>query len=246
MNHPSSESTQETSAGTSSRSLRYVSILAGGMSFLLGGAVIAGWYTHDVSLIQVHPSFVPMQFNTALGFLLCGMAMVAVSLERGGLAAVLAGTAGLVGGLTLIEYIIETNLGIDQLFMSHYITVQTSHPGRMAPNTALCFLLTAVYMLLIRIRLQKGPAKTSRISLVSGITAALVPALGAAALGGYLSGLHAAYGWGNLTRMAIHTSAGFCVLGAAFWPIPGGSISTTGSLCGFRRCRAFFSSPLPY
>ena len=52
-----------------------------------------------------------------------------------------------IGLLTLIEYIFGVDLGIDQFLMKHYITVKTSHPGRMAPNTALCFSLTALALL---------------------------------------------------------------------------------------------------
>lgn len=36
----------------------------------LGIAVILGWYLRLPEIIQLHPSFVPMQFNTALGFVL--------------------------------------------------------------------------------------------------------------------------------------------------------------------------------
>lgn len=47
-----------------------------------------GWYTHTVALIQVSPAFVPMQYNTALGFLLSGTGLV--SFISGVLPAVLA------------------------------------------------------------------------------------------------------------------------------------------------------------
>jgi hypothetical protein len=50
-------------------------IIAAGISTALGGLVLIGWYTHSVPLIQVLPVFVPMQFNTALGFLLCGIGL---------------------------------------------------------------------------------------------------------------------------------------------------------------------------
>ena len=38
-------------------------------------------------------------------------------------------------------------------------------------------------------------------------------ALGTVVFFGYLSGIETAYGWGHLTRMAVHTAAGFAVLG---------------------------------
>ncbi len=46
------------------------------------------------------------------------------------------------------KLLLETlNLGIDQLLMEHYITAETSHPGRMAPNTALSFVLGGATLL---------------------------------------------------------------------------------------------------
>ena len=56
----------------------------------------------------------------------------------------------LLGALTLMEYIGHANLGIDELFMKHDITVKTSHPGRMAPNTAICFTLIGLAAVLNR------------------------------------------------------------------------------------------------
>ena len=38
------------------------------------------------------------------------------------------------------------------------------------------------------------------------------------AFSGYAMSLETAYGWGHLTRMAVHTSAGFIILGTGlFW-----------------------------
>lgn len=42
---------------------------------ILGFIVIIGWITHTKVLIQVIPSFVPMQFNTALGFIFSALMM---------------------------------------------------------------------------------------------------------------------------------------------------------------------------
>ncbi|MDH3976475.1 MAG: hypothetical protein OEV42_19605, partial [Deltaproteobacteria bacterium] len=55
--------------------LRVVAIVSGVISITLGLTVLIGWYTGAVILIQVYPAFVPMQYNTALGFLLSGTAI---------------------------------------------------------------------------------------------------------------------------------------------------------------------------
>ncbi len=177
----------------------------GGVSILLGTVVLTGWYTHNATLIQVHPAFVPMQYNTALCFLLCGAGMLSLVFRRVRVGTICGGIAGAIGALTLIEYISGLSLGIDQLLMEHYILVEVSHPGRMAPNTALCFSLTGI-ALLTAARFRK------RFLLLSGL-GALVLVLASMAFMGYVSGASTAYGWGQMTRMAAHTSAGFIAVG---------------------------------
>jgi signal transduction histidine kinase len=178
-----------------------------GLTAGLGVVVLVGWYTHTVTLVQVLPTFVPMQYNTALGFLLSGAGLFLLVCGRQHLAMICGAAIAAIGLSTLTEYILGIDLGIDQLFMEHYITVQTSHPGRMAPNTALCFILTGTALLM----LARAPLRLR--SPVSGVLGSITGALGLVALCGYVSGISSAYGWGQLTSMAVHTAAGFVALG---------------------------------
>ncbi len=172
----------------------------------LGITVILGWYLRLPEIIQLHPTFVPMQFNTALGFVLVGLAMFALGpMKR--VAIALAVLIGLLGGLTLAEYIFGLNFPLDELFMRHYIVVATSHPGRMAPNTALCFLLTSIALCLI------AQPQHKKNLLGGSFLGASVMGLGAVACLGYLANIETTYGWGKLTQMAVHTSSGFVVVG---------------------------------
>ncbi len=194
------------------RTLHTAVYLLAGSSLLLGVVVLVGWYTHNAALIQVNPAFVPMQYNTALGFAFSGLGLLALLLGAR-LWQQLAALAVLsVGVLTLIEYIVGVDLGIDQLFMEHYIGVKTSHPGRMAPNTALCFSLTGL-TLLIALAQDQAPRRLA----ATGNLGAIIFALGVVAFGGYLTGIETAYGWGALTKMAVHTALGFMVLGVGFF-----------------------------
>jgi hypothetical protein len=111
---------------------------------LLGLVVIFGWFTGSVSLIQINPQFVPMQFNTALGFVLISIAIIGIANKRNKLTRYISIVLILLGGCTLIQHIFGINLFIDELFIKHYITVATSQAGRMAPNTALNFLLSGI------------------------------------------------------------------------------------------------------
>lgn len=183
-------------------------ILSGALPALLGIVVIFSWHSHNETLIQVMPTFVPMQFNTALGFLISALTLIMAFRSHLKPAQIFGVLVAAIGLLTLIEYISGIDLRIDQFFMQHYITVETLHPGRMAPNTALCFLLTGIG--LIAAARSRFDYQTSAIV---GITGALVFGLGLIACSGYAIGLETAYGWGKLTRMAVHTSVGFIFLG---------------------------------
>ena len=62
--------------------LTKLAVLAGALSMLLGAIVLVGWYTHNSALIQINAAFVPMQYNTALGFLLSAIALLLLALGR--------------------------------------------------------------------------------------------------------------------------------------------------------------------
>jgi PAS domain S-box-containing protein len=186
-------------------------IISGLVSLLLGVLVLLGWYTHNTSLIQINPAFVPMQYNTALGFFLSGVALLFLNTRHKKVSAGVGSAVFLIGLVTLLEYVFGIDLFLDQLFMEHYITVQTSSPGRMAPNTALCFTLTG-FVALYHVLFER---KRNTIPTI-GIIGALIFGLGLVAFTGYFLNMEAVYGWGKLTRMAVHTAAGFIVIGSGY------------------------------
>jgi PAS domain S-box-containing protein len=185
--------------------------IAGLLSLALGAMVLLGWYLHEPALIQINPAFVPMQYNTALGFALSGLALLGLAASCTRIALISGSIVLLTGALTLIEYSFGVNLHIDQLFMEHYIDLMTLNPGRMAPNTALCFTLTGLAVL-ITSRYRNSTRITSWLATLGTI----ITSLGIAALAGYMIGIEGAYGWGKMIRMAIHTAAGFIILGIGF------------------------------
>ncbi|WP_119319092.1 ATP-binding protein [Capsulimonas corticalis] len=176
----------------------------------LGVSVLYGWYTHNTRLLQVLPSFTPMVYSTALCFACCGMALLGLMFERVRKivvpAAVFSGAAGLA---MLAEYFFHIDLGVDQLFMPAYTKVASAHPGRMAFATACCFSMISVCLLLLRSH-KRGRAGV----MLSGGLSALVTGIGVVSFCGYLTGVTSFYAWGDLTRMAVHTSLGFVALGS--------------------------------
>lgn len=218
----------------------FVAFVSGALSCALGLTVVLGWILHSAFLVQLNPDFVPMQFNTALGFLLGGAGLLSVVYGRPRWAAACGAALVGLGLLTLTESLAGIDLGIDQFFLTHDITVKTSHPGRMAPNTALCFALFGGALVAM------GRAASSRMCLfASGFLGSVVLTLGTLAVLGYLLGVEAGYGWGALTRMALHTAVGFMLLGTGLF-IFAWRKDTEGeksaSMSGFHRKRFYFPS----
>jgi len=181
--------------------------LSGGLAVALGLAVLGGWAFHSTFLIQISPDLAPMQRNTAMCFALTGLALLAVVAGRPGRTIFFSSISAIFAGGSLLEYLFGAGFGIDQLLGTAYVTTQTSEPGRMAPVTAVCFVLLAIALVLTQTRLIRER------SLVLGITGFLVAAVGATCCIGVLAGTSDVFAWGNLTRVAFHTAIGFTAVG---------------------------------
>jgi PAS domain S-box-containing protein len=174
----------------------------------LGGLVVAGWLTVAVALIQVLPGFPPMQYNTALGFMICGAALLAAALDLRRPTALLGGLAAMIGLATLFEYFLHTDFGIDDFLVETYLLTGVADPGRMAPNSTLALSLIGVALLGLSLR-TRGRAW----EVLPALLGSIVIAIGTAALVGYAAGIPGAYCWGNFNGMAVHTAIGFTLLG---------------------------------
>jgi PAS domain S-box-containing protein len=183
--------------------------VVGGLVVAVAGVVMAGWRLGIPALVQIRPEFAPMQFNTALGFLLLGIGLVCAARGWGVTRRVVGCLAAALGGVSLIEYGLGIDV-LDRLLQEPYIVAGTSHAGRMAPNTAVGFALAGVAMGLARPMVERGLRAPATIVLAS-----VVVALGAVALAGYAAGVEVAYGWGDFTRMALHTALCFVTVGCA-------------------------------
>ncbi|MBI2985632.1 MAG: PAS domain S-box protein [Deltaproteobacteria bacterium] len=54
-------------------------LIVGAISGAMGLVVLAGSYTQSIRLLQLLPAFAPMQYNAALGFILCGTGLLAIA-----------------------------------------------------------------------------------------------------------------------------------------------------------------------
>ena len=193
---------------TSTSWLRRTGALCGALAGTLGLLVLAGWVFHSELLIQIAPHLAPMQRNTAISLVLSGTALLAVLMGRSRLVLICCGIVGAVAGLSLLEYLLGMNLGIDELLGAGYINTQVSDAGRMSPTAAVCFLVLATVLALG----QSVPL--NRRSPLLGIGGLVVAGIGAACWISVFSGSSDAFAWGHVTRMAVHTAVGLFLLGS--------------------------------
>lgn len=192
---------------------RSLALAGGGLLAFLGCLVLTGWHTRNEQIVRVSAGFVPMQFNTALGFLLAGGSLLAGHWQLSRLALALGTLVSLLGGLASIQHFGGVDLQIDQAFFKSWLPVPPGiHPGRMSPLTAVCFTAAGAGLALA----AWNPPPRLRHPLRIGLPALLIGGIAILALTGYAIGIKAAYGWWRqLTAMAVHTAAGFLVLALA-------------------------------
>ena len=178
-------------------------------SVALGVTVLAGWLSHTPALVQFLPHLPPMTRNAAACFVLSGLALFMAARGRArGMVVACAGAVGVVSLLTVLEFAFGVDAGIDELLGPSYITVKLSSPGRMSPVGALCFALFSIGLMTAPRIVSKRPA------FVQGLSGSTLAAVGMASTMGFALGSSEAFGWGNLTRLALNTAIGFWVLGS--------------------------------
>ena len=170
--------------------------------------MIIGWYAHWSVLVQVLPNLVPMKYNTALGFVFCGVALILLTTRYAKLVSWLGGAVALLGLLTLIEVFTGLDLGIDQLLFKYYLILPSETSARMAPLTAGCFLIFGIAGAL------SGRQRLCEMRLTAtAILACIVTVVAGVATFGFVMRIEAAYGWGSYWHMALHTAVLFLLLG---------------------------------
>jgi PAS domain S-box-containing protein len=179
------------------------------LTVLIGCAVLVGWTIDNATLKSLYPGLVTMKPNDALGLILMGVALWELRHEpvprpRRRLGMLCAIGAALIGVASLSEYAFGWDLGIDQaVFRESHDVIWTSQPGRMAPTSALNFLLLGTALALLD--------RPRRHWLVETLTLTTV----FVSLFAYLAHLYALellHGTGYYTHMAVHTAVAFCFL----------------------------------
>ena len=192
--------------------LEALPVVAAITSVALGVAVLFAW-TFGVDVLEdVLPWFVRMKANTAIAFILSGLSLALIEHERSGrstrrVARLLAAIVVLIALLTLAEYLVGVDIGIDQVLFADPARTPFPPPGRMAPNGALCFALVGAALVLLSS--AEVPSRSPTGEAFSG----LALTVSAGSLLGYAYGVHQ-YGLTPFSAMPLHSAMGLTLLSA--------------------------------
>ncbi|MCL1465420.1 methyl-accepting chemotaxis protein [Argonema galeatum] len=190
----------------------------------IGCIVIIGWMFNIPLFKSILPGLVTMKANTALCFIFAGAALWMWHQSHGTgnnsvlhaqatpttqnflrWAQVCAALVLLIGLLTLIQYGLNGDFGIDQfLFKDSAKAAGTSAPGRMGANTAANFVMVGCALLfLVR---NYTNYRVAQIFTLGAFFVAFVGLLG------YAYSVTSLYGINSYTQMALHTAITFSIL----------------------------------
>ena len=157
-------------------------------SVVVGLSGLAGWKFHIVSLTRWGSVPATMAANTAGCFVLIGVSAwllrkkdnQSFARARKLAARTAAAIAGLVGLLSMAEYLFRLDFGIDQFLFAAPAALQTAavRPGLMSPITAGAFFLLGLALLGIDWQRQRGLRWPSQILTLAGGGAAAFAVLG--------------------------------------------------------------------
>jgi diguanylate cyclase (GGDEF)-like protein len=192
------------------RALRAAVALASVFPVVIGLLVLAGWWQDNEVLKRIVPGFIAMNPASAVGFISLGTALPLAAWGEARPAARVIGTglAGFVavlGAARLIAIGTGFDFGVDQVLFSGKLDGSDAGlPNRMAPNTALNFLLLGTALATIDRSIKRiWPAQF--LTVVAGMASWL-------ALTGYVYGVKSFYGIGSYIPMAIHTALTFVIV----------------------------------
>ena len=191
--------------------LRSLPTIAGYGAAGIGVLVMVGWILGIELLKRIVPTLVAMNPVTAVCFILCGLALLCQrdgSDEKRALRA--ARWCAIVVVIVAISKFMTLGFhlptGVDQLLFSSQLGDDiTGQANRMAPNTALGFLLIGAALGFLKWRTRREFLPAQFLAL-GGAVASLL------ALIGYAYGIKSLYGVGAYIPMALHTALTFLLL----------------------------------
>jgi diguanylate cyclase (GGDEF)-like protein/PAS domain S-box-containing protein len=197
----------------------YITLLPGILTFLLGSAVLFGWWFDFPILTHIQVDWAAMAPGTALCFLLSGLALLTNrKFPQQPAQRTLVWLVLLLAGARVVELVSGQNFGIDFLLSG----MKFNNVARMAPVTAAGFMVFALGML----AMQQADGRKTQIAVLIAAGTLLITGL-AITIGFWLNFrfmFQTLYAGLRLEAMALHTCVGISLLGM-------------GLLCQALRCK---------
>ncbi len=163
---------------------RRLSFLFGALTAGLATIVMLGWFSHVPELLTTLPGYVGMKANTALCFLLGGIAVMALKNKRVPLISLFCSLAVLlIAALNVLEFVSHHSLGIDELLVVDHSS--SAFPGMMAPLAAVNLCVAACSLICLSMRPPRV-VLAQIIALLAGISSLF-------AMLGYILGVPSLY-----------------------------------------------------
>ena len=138
--------------------LRRTAMVLAGIAGLLATLNLLAWVIDPDDLDLLDPGSGTMKVNTAL----CSLALVAtIFVRRTPVVAALVGAVALITLASFVEFVLELDLGIDQLLVRDLIS-ERGAPGRMSPVTAVSLFCVSS----ARWALHRGKRRTADLLVV--------------------------------------------------------------------------------
>jgi two-component system cell cycle sensor histidine kinase/response regulator CckA len=191
------------------------------VTIAIGLAVILGWVFDLDVLKSIVPGMVSMNPLTAITFILAGTSL-ALSLESSSaksprassllfIARTCAILVFIVGLIKLTGYLCGLDLGIDRYLFSQKLLIGVqAHPNRLAPNTALSFLLLGIALAFAGTRSERGRFWLQLFMAVLSFNSFL-------AILGYAYDVQSLYDFRGFSPMALITAITFLILCTGFF-----------------------------
>ena len=180
----------------------------------IGVIILIGWMFNINILKSPGSGFSTIKSNLGLVFILTGFSLWLLQTKKLNtnnrrIAQILTFFVVVIGFLTIIEYIFNINIGIDQiLFKEAAGALNTISPNRMALTAAINTLLVGVSIFLIDVKIQRNYRPSQIFALIGGFISLL-------ALLGYVYDISELYYIPHYTAIALYTDLTFILVFSA-------------------------------
>ena len=197
-------------------------LLSGVLSFSLGFVALAGWFLKIPAITSFGSNYIPMAPDTALLFTLFGLILFLYTLLPYNYLVLRSGKI-----FAIISLIVSISLfylsytgnhpKIEHLGLSFAGEFSDAPVGHMSPLTALCFGLSALFLLVF---LSQSSKRSKRVTLFAFLLACVTMSVSFSLMIAYLFGSPVMYG-GRFIPPALPTSLAFLILTFGFVVISG-------------------------